>query len=229
MQATASLPEDQGQNEPRGQIGRDRGAAGTEFTTALVALHGELHHRAMFLTHDMTAADDLVQDALERALAARAQFRPGTNLRAWVGSIMRNLFVDACRRRPLVEQPADELAWTPPESFDGPLEVLSLNDVQTALSGMKAQDREILTLACLERRSYRDISEHLGIPVQTVGTRLFRARAKLRMQLQSVYEDRMEKGGDDRFGRAGQGVVVSFPLPGTRSARSTDDDVRGTA
>ena len=69
-----------------------------EFTAELIGLRRALYQRALLLTQDRTAADDLVQATIERALIARDRYRRGTNLRAWLLLMMRNLFIDGRRR-----------------------------------------------------------------------------------------------------------------------------------
>src|SRR5690242_7817542 len=74
------------------------GDAADEFAAQLAALRPDLHARALFLAQDAVLAEDLVQDVLERALTARDRFRAGTHLKAWLCSILRNLFIDGRRR-----------------------------------------------------------------------------------------------------------------------------------
>jgi len=189
-----------------------------DFDAALPDLRDELLGRATFLTKDRAAAEDLVQETLERAWAARCRFRRGTNLRAWLSSIMRNLFVDECRRRSLrnrcdgallgaPEAPSPELPPSPDEERESPLEVLTPADVVAALATLGPGDREIFTLAHLERVPYRDIAVRLGIPSATAGTRLHRARVKLRQRMQLMYETRL-------LGRTAGASIVHLRGPG---------------
>ena len=69
-----------------------------DFATELVGLRRTLYQRALFLTQDRNAAEDLAQATMERALVSRARFQSGTNLRAWLLLMMRNLFIDGRRR-----------------------------------------------------------------------------------------------------------------------------------
>ena len=173
-----------------------------DFDAALPDLREELLGRATFLTKDRAAAEDLVQETLERAWSARRRFRRGTNLRAWTSSIMRNLFVDDCRRRGLRNRCDGDLlcsqlaqpplcAPEPREERQGPLEVLTPADVAAALATLEPGDREIFALAHLEGIPYREISQRLGIPPATAGTRLHRVRVKLRARMLSMYQARL--------------------------------------
>jgi RNA polymerase sigma-70 factor (ECF subfamily) len=188
------------------------------FTADLVDLRRALHQRALFLAQDRTAAEDLLQETLERALQSRERFRDGSNLRAWVFSIMRNLFIDGRRRRAIrarleqkafwlgeLEPPAREAerddeqryvecgridvgAWDP--GAVTPLDLITTADVDAAVAMLPAPQREIFMLAYGARLSYREIATKLGIPPSTTGTRLLRVRAKVRRRLQHVYDER---------------------------------------
>ena len=129
---------------------------------------------------------DLVQDTLERGLRHFEQFRPGTNVRVWLFTIMFHLFIDRCRRRgheQLMEPfAADELAAPEPEPAS-PWEGVSEAQLRHALDRLESPFREIVELHCERHYSYREISERLQIPLGTVGTRLLRARRKLRSLL----------------------------------------------
>ena len=81
------------------------------FTADLVDLRRPLYQRALFLAQDRTAAEDLLQETLERALLCRDRFRAGSNLGAWVFSIMRNLFIDGRRRRAIRARLEQKAFW----------------------------------------------------------------------------------------------------------------------
>jgi RNA polymerase sigma-70 factor, ECF subfamily len=81
------------------------------FIAELVDLRHALHQRALFLAQDRTAAEDLLQETLERALQSRDRFRQGSNLGAWVFSIMRNLFIDGRRRRAIRARLEQKAFW----------------------------------------------------------------------------------------------------------------------
>lgn len=160
-----------------------------ELHRELVRLHRELRARALFLTQGAAAADDLVQDVVERALLARRRLRAVSNLRGWLHAIMKNLFIDARRR---TRRSPDALAMEASRGDEPwtPLDLVTMDDVVDALALLDAPEREIFTMAYLDCLSYREISARLAIPTNTVGTRLFRLRAKLRGPLTEVYERR---------------------------------------
>lgn len=158
-----------------------------ELVRELVRLHPDLRARARFLTRGSAAAEDLVQDVLERALMVRDRLRPHTNVKAWLTAIMRNLFIDERRRRrSLPDRPLAADLWTRGEP-PGPLDLITMDDVLDALALLQPIEREVFTLAYLERLSYREIAARLQVPVNTAATRLFRARKKLRRLLTQVY------------------------------------------
>lgn len=159
----------------------------------LMTLEPALYARAMRLERSTQDAWDLVQDTQERALRSLGQFQsgtdPATNVRQWMFRIMFNLFVDRCRRRTLSR------AW---ENIDG-LEVRSPEpeppepwwmqidpeEVHGAFSSLPPLFQEVLTMKIDRGCSYQQISQLLGIPVATVGTRLLRARKRLQILLTS--------------------------------------------
>jgi len=158
----------------------------------MVRLYRDLHARALALTKDSDTAADLVQQACERGLRAQSAFAAGTNTGAWLKCVIKNLFVDEYRFR---QKHAPLLCDPEAESKDNPLpafaDLLTSADVQAGIAAMREDDRVILVLALLEGRAYREISNTLGILPKTVGTRLFRAKAKLRKHMQAVYEQRL--------------------------------------
>ena len=172
-----------------GSVARN-GDRSEELSRELVRLHRDLRARALLLTGGSSYADDLVQDVVERALLARHRFQLGTNLKAWLNAIMKNLFIDACRQR--VSRPGRN--FQPETSASGeprsPLDFITMDDVLEALALLTPADREIFTLAHLEGLSYREISVRLGVPPNTAGTRLLRVRSKLRRLLMRVYDIR---------------------------------------
>jgi RNA polymerase sigma-70 factor, ECF subfamily len=149
----------------------------------------DLFVRALRFERSPVEACDLVQDTLERGLRHFAQFRPGTNIRVWLFTIMFHLFIDRCRRRSheqLMEPfDADAMPALEPEPAN-PWEGIGESQLREALGRLEPPFREIVELQCQGHFSYREISERLQIPLGTVGTRLLRARRKLRSLLAEV-------------------------------------------
>lgn len=140
-----------------------------------------LRRYARALTGDVVRADDLVQDTLERALGKWSLWRPG-NLRAWLFSIMHNLFVNQARSPQLVDYPGDEaLPDLPTRAAQG--DALELRDFVRSLARLPDEQREALLLVCVEDLSYEDTAKVLGVPVGTVMSRLSRGRERLRTLL----------------------------------------------
>ncbi len=148
---------------------------------AIVAEIPRLRRYARALTGDAVRADDLVQDTLERALGKWSLWRPG-NLRAWLFSIMHNLFVNQARSPRTVEYPGDEaLQELPTREYQG--DALELRDLTRSLAKLSEEQREVLLLVCLENLSYEDAAKVLAVPLGTVMSRLSRGRERLRALL----------------------------------------------
>lgn len=160
-----------------------RGASSeTAFGQRIVALLPNLRRFALVLTRDPDAADDLVQQTCERAIAGRERFDPATRLEAWLFRIMRNAWIDLVRRRKTrgaelpVEDAEDASAVDGRRVAEARLE---LDDVRAVVETLPVEQREILMLVCVEGLSYRETAEILDVPVGTVMSRLARARLKL--------------------------------------------------
>jgi RNA polymerase sigma-70 factor, ECF subfamily len=154
-----------------------------------------LYRLARRMTGSDEEAEDLVQDTFARAMDKRAQFVPGTNLRAWLFRILRNLYVDSWRRAkasPVSErldddEPAgDGMAGGDALRGDRELEQLRgvvADDIEKALRELSVDGRTIVLLD-LEGFTQEELAEVLGCSVGTVKSRLSRARARLRELLQ---------------------------------------------
>jgi RNA polymerase sigma-70 factor (ECF subfamily) len=149
-------------------------------SSAILAEIPRLRRYARALLGDRAAADDLVQDTLERAWSRLHQWRAGSDMRAWLFGIMHNLRIDQLRRPRLstLSIDADEFELpTRPTQADA----LELRDLESALGHLADEQREILLLVALEEMSYADIAATLGIPIGTVMSRLSRGRERLRL------------------------------------------------
>ena len=149
-------------------------------SSAILVEIPRLRRYARAMLGDRAAADDLVQDTLERAWIRFDKWRSGSNLRAWLFSIMHNLRVDQLRRQKLstysIDDVDDELPTRATQT-----DVLEIRDLESALQQIPDEQREILMLVALEEMSYAEISSVLNIPVGTVMSRLSRGREKLRV------------------------------------------------
>ncbi len=149
----------------------------------IVAQIPGLRRYARSLLGSAEGADDLVQDCLERALGKWRLFRPGTNLRAWLFTIMHNVFVNQATRRNrspvMVEVDADADAVALPVAA-GQENGLEVADLARRVASLPEDQREVLLLVGMEQMTYREVASVLGIPVGTVMSRLHRGRERLR-------------------------------------------------
>jgi len=146
---------------------------------ALLAEMPRLRRYARAMLGDRAAADDLVQDTLERAWSRFSQWQPGSDLRAWLFSIMHNLRVDQLRRGVPPTHSLDEDAGAVPTRATQ-TDQLEVMDIESALRQLPGDQRAVLLLVALEEMSYGEIALALGIPVGTVMSRLSRGRERLR-------------------------------------------------
>ena len=151
------------------------------FDAILVRLLPELRGRALRLTNNATAADDLVQDTVERALRFRAQYEMGTNLRAWAYQILFSVFVTRYRRsrrekNAMRDLTTDPNAWTRPVREPLPSDFGLTRVTRKKLDAMPDAFRSVIELVDLEDRTYREAADRLNIPVGTVMSRLHRGR-----------------------------------------------------
>ena len=152
----------------------------------LLAAIPRLRRYARVLTGDATRADDLVQETLARGWEKRRLWAAGTDLRAWLFTIMHNVFVNqrALARRDARNVSLDgdgegSAAWQVPVRAPQQSHV-ELLEVLRELSRLPPEQREVLVLAAVEEMRYEEIAAVLSIPVGTVMSRLSRARARLR-------------------------------------------------
>jgi RNA polymerase sigma-70 factor, ECF subfamily len=153
-------------------------------TAAAIAAHGpDLLRHARRLMPSANDAQDLVQDTFERAIRAFAQFRPGSNLRAWLYTIMVRLARDQFRRRRArrTDELDIETVPTPEEEPPAPAWcAITQDQIRAALAEVSPVLREVFELHELQNLAYLEIARRLDIPVNTVASRLRRARERLR-------------------------------------------------
>jgi RNA polymerase sigma-70 factor (ECF subfamily) len=156
----------------------------SEFHSLLEAEIPRLRRYARALVRDRDRADDLVQDTLMRALAKQHLWEPGTNLRAWLFTLMHNQHVNSVRRpaRESVQLDAEEMSGALIATTD-PTASCQLRELENALARLRPEEREIILLVGLEGMRYDDTAQILGIPIGTVRSRLFRGREALRKLL----------------------------------------------
>ena len=140
-----------------------------------------LRRYARALTGDAARADDLVQDTLERALAKLDLWQPGSDLRAWLFTLMHNLFVNQLRGQRSQDTALDEVPEIPVSG--GQMEALAARDLHAALLRLPEDQRAVILLVGLEQFSYAEAAQVLGVPAGTVMSRLARARERMRYML----------------------------------------------
>lgn len=178
--------------------GRDRTR---EFEEAALVHLDVLYRGALRLTGNRADAEDIVQEALLRAFRSFDRFDPGTNCRAWLFRIMRNVFLNRIRRAP--EVPHDDTFFDRPDWPDSPgapladagpeeefFQTVLHGDVERALRTLPQGFREVVMLADLEGFTYKEVAEALGCPIGTVMSRLHRARRLLRRSLADLARER---------------------------------------
>jgi RNA polymerase sigma-70 factor (ECF subfamily) len=171
--------------------GSDAGVA--DFSSAALEFLDALYAAALRLTRNADQAQDLVQDTYLKAIRARESFASGTNLKAWLYTILHNTWRnrrrDSARARvefdsDLVEQAADTSAadW-PTKQFESPETLLMRDsidgDLQAALDALPESFREAVWLRDVDELSYQEIADTLAIPIGTVMSRLSRGRKQL--------------------------------------------------
>jgi RNA polymerase sigma-70 factor (ECF subfamily) len=154
-----------------------------ELRAELVALLPRLRRFARALTRDAHDADDLVQLALERALAHAAQRRPEMQLAGWVFGILRNAWVDEQRargRRARLFSPEESGEQVADAASSAAPQMLA---VQEALERLPGEQRLVVALVLIEGLSYKEAAHLLEIPIGTLTSRLARARETLQALL----------------------------------------------
>jgi RNA polymerase sigma-70 factor (ECF subfamily) len=158
-----------------------------EFGAALAAALPRLRRYAIALAGDVSTADDLVQDCMERAWKNRATLKDERTIFGWLRTILHNANIDRVRLR---KRRAEE-----PDGLDSVIDTISDGatadgtapsmDVVRAMSQLTPEHRQMLLLIGLEGLSYREVADELGMPIGTVMSRLARARERLRALLEA--------------------------------------------
>jgi RNA polymerase sigma factor (sigma-70 family) len=153
-----------------------------DFHTGLVDLLPRLRRFARALARDRAEADDLAQTAIERALRARAQWRPGTRLDSWLFRILRNVWIDQARaqgRRERVFADAEAGAAVGTDPVPAIEARLDLARAAVAMARLPPEQREAIALVLIEGLGYAEAAAVLDVPLGTLTSRLLRGRAAL--------------------------------------------------
>jgi RNA polymerase sigma-70 factor (ECF subfamily) len=202
---------------PPNRAGRESGGASRhagpddeskldDFSSAVLAAIPRLRRYAIALLRDLSMADDLVQDCIERALKSRASLADTSHISGWLSSILHNLYLDSLRQQRRrgahieLDDSLNLVELSVPAADRG-----IAKDLVEAMTDLSYEHRQVLLLVGLEGYSYRDVAAQLDIPIGTVMSRLARARAQLRSRLD----------GETPIGDA----VTVGPWPGTRAVK----------
>ena len=147
----------------------------------LIELIPRLRRYARALVGDRASADDLVQDTLERAWAKLHLYRRGTDLRAWLFTVMHNVHVNKVRSARATDPLDDEMPELAQRAAQG--DSLIVRDLDRAIARLPSEQRAVLLLVTLEEMSYEQVARTLAIPIGTVMSRLSRAREKMRAMM----------------------------------------------
>ena len=170
------------------------------FTVALAAQVPALRRYAVALVRDGAAADDLVQDCIERALRQADKLEEIQRIGGWLRTILHNLHIDELRRRRrqgVRVDITDVSATLAAPSGDPGL----LIDFDRAMGQLTFEHRQVLLLVGLEGLNYREVAEELGIPIGTVMSRLARGREKLREAMEEKNPQATSKSDEPNYVR----------------------------
>ena len=176
--------------------------AAADFEREVLPHMAALSRAARRMTHHQQGAEDLVQDTLERAYRYFGHFQPGTNIRAWLLRIMSNLHVSNCRRRAPAPRivsvdviddvsPSHQLAWAAPGGRDveaSAVDRLAEESILARIDVLPPKLRAVARLAWVDGLAYQSVADTLSLPLGTVGSRLHRARSRLRRTLHPLVD-----------------------------------------
>jgi len=153
----------------------------SDFARLLEAQIPRLRRYARALTRDVTHADDLVQACLTRAIAKQHLWEPGTDLRAWLFTILHNQYVNDVRRSAREGIAVDMTEASPSMVVQSnAIPSLQLRDLERALHALQPEQCQVILLVGLEGMNYEEVAAILEVPIGTVRSRLSRGRDQLR-------------------------------------------------
>jgi RNA polymerase sigma-70 factor (ECF subfamily) len=169
--------------EPLAEQARVTRAVESEFRTDLVSHLPHLRAVARALTGHRDRADDLVNDTVLKALSAESQFQPGTHLKAWLMTILRNHYINGLRRNRIEVETIGDIPEGALPTAPNQDNVVEVSEVAAALQLMSIEHREILVLVSAAGLSYEEAADVCGCAVGTIKSRLNRARGELKQVL----------------------------------------------
>lgn len=150
----------------------------------LVETLPHLQRYAWHLTRNRDDAEDLVQDCVERALMKSELFERGTSLRAWMFTMMRNLFINGARHRSVTDKYAAGVQLRGDQSqAPSQHDAVMLSRTFEAIESLSEEEREAVLLLGARQLSYHEVAADSGLPIGTMKSRLSRGRSKLRSRV----------------------------------------------
>jgi RNA polymerase sigma-70 factor (ECF subfamily) len=172
-----------------------------------------LRRYARALTRDPSSADDLVQDCLTRALGKAHLWQEGTDLRAWLFTVLHNQHVNRVRRSvregvTVDASDAEPSLTTSPSQYSR----MELRDLERALARLPEEQRQVVLLVGLEGMRYETVAEIMGVPIGTVRSRLSRGREALRQMMGGEAKRRQAPEAEFAVRRAQKHANSVMPL-----------------
>jgi RNA polymerase sigma-70 factor, ECF subfamily len=155
-------------------------APGRDFAEIAAEVRPSLQRVALRLSGNASLAEDLVQETLLRALRRFDRFRPGTHPATWMAAILTNLYFDYLKHQKVERKAEPELSRSEAVEVDRVLVDVADDDLHAAIRSLEPELRRVVELCYLEQMRYREVAAILDVPVGTIGTRLMRARIRLR-------------------------------------------------
>jgi RNA polymerase sigma factor (sigma-70 family) len=158
-----------------------------EFNTALIDLESYLKSFAFQFTRNEDDAKDLTQETMMKAFIYRTYYTPKTNFKAWVFTIMRNIFINQYRRKVkgktiFDNSPESYLLNQPSSNGDSPSNLLVAKEINEQITNLEAEYKTPFEMH-FQGFKYKEIADQLEIPIGTVKSRIYIARQKLMSQL----------------------------------------------
>lgn len=157
-----------------------RPSDGGSFAEISAGHEAQLHRVALRLSGNPEVAKDLVQETLVRALLRFAQFRAGTHAGTWLVAILTHLYFDYLKHQKVERKAEPQLMVPEAVEHDPTISTVSDTALHVAVQALEPELREVIELCYLQQMRYRDAADVLNVPMGTIGTRLMRARTRLR-------------------------------------------------